>query len=77
MRNVDSKFSFNPNKSMTVVEVDVASDGWLQNFTIKKDQAMNGTIPWRGPREKSPGFWQVSLVEKTVSKTTSKSALGR
>jgi hypothetical protein len=35
MRDVDSKFSFNPNKSITDARVDVLSDEWLQNFTTK------------------------------------------
>jgi hypothetical protein len=29
VRDVDSKFSFNPSKSMTDVKVDVALDEWL------------------------------------------------
>jgi hypothetical protein len=30
------------------------------------DQAMNGLKPWRGPREKSPGFWQMLIEASTL-----------
>ena len=51
-----SKFTFSTSSSMKDIGVDVASDEWLQNFTTRMDQAMNGQKPWRGPREKSPNF---------------------
>jgi hypothetical protein len=62
VRKEGSNFQFNPVSSMNEVGVDIGSDEWLQNYTTKIDQAMNGTKPWRGPREKSKGFWQV-LIE--------------
>jgi hypothetical protein len=46
--------------------VDVASNEWLRNFTIRADQDMNGQKPWRGPREKSPGFWQMLIEASTL-----------
>jgi hypothetical protein len=51
---------------MKDIGVDVASDEWLQNFTTRADQAMNGQKPWRGPREKSPGFWQMLIEASTL-----------
>jgi hypothetical protein len=52
-----SKFTFSSSSSMKDIGRDVASDEWLQNFTTRADQAMNGQKLWRGPREKSLGFW--------------------
>jgi hypothetical protein len=61
-----SKFTFSTSSSMKDIGVDVASDEWLQNFTTRADQAMNGLKPWRGPREKSPGFWQMLIEASTL-----------
>jgi hypothetical protein len=61
-----SKFTFSTSSSMKDIGVDVASDEWLQNFTTRVDQAMNGLKPWRGPREKSPGFWQMLIEASTL-----------
>jgi hypothetical protein len=66
VKDVDSTFPFNPNKRMIIVGVDVVSNEWFQNFTTKKDQAMNGTRPWLGPREKSLGFWQMLIEASTL-----------
>jgi hypothetical protein len=60
-----SKFTFNTSSFMKDIGVDVASDEWLQNFTTRADQAMNGQKPWRGPREKSLDFWQ-TLIEAST-----------
>jgi hypothetical protein len=62
VRSEDSSFEFNLVSSMNEFGVDPGSDEWLQKYTTKIDQAMNGSKPWRGPREKSKGFWQV-LIE--------------
>jgi hypothetical protein len=51
---------------MKDIEVDVASDEWLQNFTTRADQALNGQQPWRGPREKSTGLWQMLIEASTL-----------
>jgi hypothetical protein len=61
-----SKFTFSTNSSMKDIRVDVASDEWLQNFTTRADHAMNGQKPWRGPQEKSPGFWQMLIEASTL-----------
>jgi hypothetical protein len=61
-----SKFTFSTSSSMKDIGVDVALDEWLQNFTTRADQAMNGLKPWRGPREKSPGFWQMLIEASTL-----------
>jgi hypothetical protein len=61
-----SKFTFSSSSSIKDIGVDVASDEWLQNFTTRVDQAMNGLKPWRGPREKSPGFWQMLIEASTL-----------
>jgi hypothetical protein len=60
-----SKFTFSTSSSMKDIGVDVACDEWLQNFTTRADQAMNGQKPWLGPREKSPGFWQMLIEAST------------
>jgi hypothetical protein len=61
-----SKFTFSTSSSMKDIGVDVAFDEWLQNFTTRTDQAMNGQKPWHGPQEKSPGFWQVLIEASTL-----------
>jgi hypothetical protein len=61
-----SKCTFSSSSSIKYIGVDVASNEWLQNFTTRADQAMNGQKPWRGPREKSPGFWQMLIEASTL-----------
>jgi hypothetical protein len=61
-----SKFTFSSSSSMKDIGLDVASDEWLQKLTTRADQAMNGQKPWRGPREKSPGFWQMLIEASTL-----------
>jgi hypothetical protein len=61
-----SKFTFSTSSSMKGIGVDVASDEWLQNFISRADQVMNGQKPWRGPREKNPGFWQMLIEASTL-----------
>jgi hypothetical protein len=67
MKKGSSKFSFSTSSSMKDIRVDVASNEWLQNFTTRADQAMNGLKPWHGPREKSPGFWQMFIEASTLA----------
>ena len=50
---------------MKDIEVDVASDEWLQNFTTRVDQALNGQKPQRILQVKSQGFWQM-LIEASI-----------
>jgi hypothetical protein len=66
VKKESSKFTFSTSSSMKDIGVDVASDEWLQNFTTRVDQAMNGLKPWRGPREKSPDFWQMLIEASTL-----------
>jgi hypothetical protein len=66
MKKGSSTFTFNTNSSMKDIGVGVSSDEWLHNFTTKADQAMNGQKPWRGPQEKSPGFWQMCIEASTL-----------
>jgi hypothetical protein len=40
-----SKFTFSTSSSMKDIGIDVVSDEWFQNFTIRVDQAMNGQKP--------------------------------
>jgi hypothetical protein len=67
MKKGSSKFTFSTSSSMKDIGVDVASDEWLQNFTTRADQAMNGLKPWCGPREKSLGFWQMLIEASTLA----------
>jgi hypothetical protein len=66
MKKGSSKFTFSSSSSMKDIGVDVVSDEWFQNFTTRADQAMNGQKPWYGPREKSPGFWQMLNEASTL-----------
>lgn len=42
--------------------IDLVADDLLHNFTTSKTQMINGSIPWRGAREKDPRFLQI-LIE--------------
>ena len=46
--------------------IDVATDDVLFNLVTKDSQLMNGSIPWRGGREKDPLLLQL-LIESTTS----------
>ena len=48
-----SKFSFQRVPVLDRHGVDVSRDDILQNLVSREDQLMNGSTPWRGPREKS------------------------
>ena len=42
-------------------------DGWLNSFTDAKNQTMRADgVPWRGPREKGPDFFNVLFSALTV-----------
>ena len=47
------------------VGIDVAVDDVLFNLVTKDTQLMNGSIPWRGGREKDPLLLQL-LIESTT-----------
>jgi hypothetical protein len=57
-----SQFAFNTIPSLEKQGIDVGGDDILQNFTTKESQMMNETVPWRGPRERSPLLLQM-LIE--------------
>jgi hypothetical protein len=57
-----SQFAFNNIPSLEKQGIDVGGDDILQNFTTKELQMMNGTMPWRGPRERDPLLLQM-LIE--------------
>ena len=48
-----SKFCFQHIPALDRHGVDVARDDILQNLVSREDQLMDGSTPWRGPREKS------------------------
>ena len=60
-----SKFAFLPVPALDRLGVDVSRDDILQNYVSRDDQLMNGTTPWRGPREKSVLLLQM-LIEATT-----------
>jgi hypothetical protein len=57
-----SQFAFSNIPSSEKQGIDVGGDDILQNFTTKESQMMNGTMPWRGPRERDPLLLQM-LIE--------------
>ena len=56
VKKVALPFDFQCVLSHDAVGVDVSKDDILQNFLGRDDIAMNGGIPWRGPREKANAF---------------------
>ena len=46
-------------------DVNVTKSDALFNFTNAESQLMNGSVPWRGPREKDPLFMQVLIEQLT------------
>jgi hypothetical protein len=61
-----SKFSFRHVLELDPYGVDVAWDDILQNLVSREDQLINGSTPWRGPREKSMLLMQM-LIESCSS----------
>ena len=59
-------FAFQCVPSHDVVGIDVSKDDILQNFLLRDDVAMNGSVPWRGPHKKANTFMQM-LVETLSS----------
>ena len=60
-----STFSIEPVDDLDSVGIDVAVDDVLFNLVTKDTQLMNGSIPWRGGREKDPLLLQL-LIESTT-----------
>jgi hypothetical protein len=61
-----SKFSFQHIPALERHGVDVARDDILPNLVSKEDQLMDGSTPWRGPREKSLALIQM-LIQASSS----------
>ena len=57
-----ARFVFQSIPALEALGLDVGCDDMLQNFTTKASQKMNGSKPWRGPREKDSQFMQM-LIE--------------
>lgn len=62
---VQSTFALRIIPEVRDAGIDLEEDDLLHNFTTAKTQLMNGTIPWRGAREKDPRFIQI-LVEAST-----------
>ena len=54
-----------PNEALSALNVDVASSDVVFNYTSLESQSMNGTVPWRGPREKDTVLLQMLIVALT------------
>ena len=55
------KVSFNKNLEFEKQGVCVGEDDVYFNYTTKKNQLMNGSVPWRGTREKHPILMQMFI----------------
>jgi hypothetical protein len=60
-----STFSIGPVADLDSVGIDVAVDDVLFNLVTRDTQLMNGSIPWRGGRQKDPLLLQL-LIESTT-----------
>jgi hypothetical protein len=59
-----SKFSFQTKKSDVIHgDLNITESDAIFNFIDVDSQQMNGDVPWRGPREKSPGMMQSIIGE--------------
>ena len=56
-----SSFSIHIDPNLAKVGINVKKDDILFNYTSTDSQAMNGTMPWRGAREKDEWFMQMFL----------------
>jgi hypothetical protein len=45
--------SFNNNEVIVEEDVSVRDDDIIFNYTSENDQLMDGSVPWRGAREKN------------------------
>lgn len=59
---VESQFALRIIPAVQQAGIDLEADDLLHNFTTSKTQLMNGSIPWRGAREKDPCLLQI-LIE--------------
>ena len=56
-----SSFSIHIDPARAKVGINVKEDDILFNYTSTDSQAMNGSMPWRGAREKDEWFMQMFL----------------
>ena len=56
-----SSFSIHIDPELAKVGINVKEDDILFNYTSTDSQAMNGSMPWRGAREKDEWFMQMFL----------------
>lgn len=42
--------------------IEISCDDVIHNFTTRESQTMNGSVPWRGPREKDPFFYEILIA---------------
>ena len=61
-----SSFRFQHIPALDRHGVDVARDDILLNLVSREDQLMDGSTPWRGPREKSLALMQM-LIQASSS----------
>ena len=55
------KISFNENIEFEKQDVCVGENDVYFNYTTEKNQLVNGSIPWRGAREKHPIIMQMFI----------------
>lgn len=60
-----SAFRFQECKALSDSFVDFLSDDVVHNFTTRDTMLMNGSVPWRGAREKDPALLRL-LIEATT-----------
>ncbi len=59
--------SFNKNEVLVKEGVDVKDDDIIFNYVSEKDQLMDGSMPWRGAREKHRDIHQMFIESLTKS----------
>jgi hypothetical protein len=60
-KNAHVKVAFNKNIEFEKQGVCIGEDDIYFNYTTEKNQLMNGSVPWRGAREKHPIFMQIFI----------------
>ena len=57
--------SFNNNEVIVEEDVSVRDDDIIFNYTSENDQLMDGSVPWRGAREKNWDAYQMFIESLT------------
>ena len=65
VKSKNSLFTFHQVEAHKALDFHIGRDDLVQNCCEKEDLAMNGPIPWRGPREKARSFLQM-IIEGTT-----------